>query len=295
MANTFITSGKVAAAAIKALNKRAVLAGTVTRDYDGDFAGKIGDTVTVRVEAEATAREYAGTGGITYDDFTEIAIPVQLDKWVYNAAKITDKENALEGSISTRMFGPQVKSISRKLEGYVAAALAGAPYTVDTQADFDLLDPWESTLAAGLILDQNEVDEDNRYLAVGAGVRKAILSDPDLKRVDTSGSSETLRRAIVGNYGGFTVVYSPRLAADKAYAYHRTAFVLATFAPPVPDGAVSGGAAADDGFAMTWIRDYDPDNLSDRSVVQAFAGTAAVVEDDADTFARAVELTALGS
>lgn len=295
MANTFITSGKVAAVAIRALDKRAVLAGTVNRDYDGDFTGEIGDTVTVRVEAQTTAREYSGTGGITYDDFTEIAIPVKLDKWVYNAAKVTDKENALEGSISTRILGPQVKSISRKLEGYVAAALAAAPYDAGSQLDFDILDPWESTLAAGLVLDQAEVDEDNRYLAVGAGVRKAILSDTDLKRVDTSGTSDTLRRAIVGNYGGFTVIYSPRIATEKAYAYHRSAFVLATFAPPVPDGAVSGSTTADDGFAMTWIRDYDPDNLSDRSVVQAFAGTAPVVEDDADTFVRAVELTTLGS
>src|SRR3546814_2543696 len=42
------------------------------------------------------------------------------------------------------------------------------------------------------------------------------------------------------------------------------------------DLATAGGGMVFDGFAMRWIRDYDPNYLRDRSVVSSFAGAASV-------------------
>jgi len=299
VAHTFITPSQVASVAVKALGRRAVLAGTVTRDYDQEFRGAVGDTVTVRIESTSTAAEYNGSGTITYSDITEIPVAVQLSKWVYDAKKLTDKEAALNvKNVQAQVVAPQFRAVARKLESYVAAQMAAPTYPAGQKVAWGAnlagvnAATWGAILDAGQILDDNEVDPADRFLAVGSAGRKAILSDPDLKRFDGSNSTDALRKAIVGEYAGFTVVFSPLINAQKAYAYHRSALILATLAPPVPEGAVAGSSAAEDGFGMTWIRDYDPDVLSDRSVVQAFAGTAPVYDGaTVSSFKRAVELT----
>jgi hypothetical protein len=85
---------------------------------------------------------------------------------------------------------------------------------------------------------------------------------------------------------GLAVVPTTQIDDDVAYAYHRTAFVLATRAPLVPRGATFGqtqqaGARAGEaqfynGVSVRWLMDYDYTNTTDRSLVNAWVGTATV-------------------
>ena len=111
---------------------------------------------------------------------------------------------------------------------------------------------------------------------MGADVETAFLSTPLLVRADTSGSTAALRDASIGRIAGFETFVSQYLDPDTAYAIHRSAFVLANMSPVVPDGAPYGASQAYNGYAVRWIRDYDPMYLRDRSVLSCLVGCSSV-------------------
>jgi hypothetical protein len=299
----------VAANTFKKGSKYARLANTVWRDFDQEFAGKIGNVVNVRVPARLTAREFSGSDGgtafaehtspIVLDPITETNITVTLDKIPYHAAKITDEDLTLEiADFGAQVLDPQVIAVAEKVERYLAAEMTGASYQTTVSMDPD--DPWAGIMLARSALNKERVGRTERFLAIGADVEAAILSDPDLlRKVDASGSTAALREGEMGRLGGFTLVPTNWLPDDEAYAYHKTAFVLATRAPVVPAGAVDGGSASYGGVSVRWLRDYDAMYLQDRSIVDTFSGTENVkdvpVAGGSAALVRAVKIELSGS
>jgi hypothetical protein len=81
VANAFLKPQVIARAALGLLMREIVLPALVWRDPEPEFAGKIGDTVTVRLPARATARTRNlrdHSVPITVDDLNETAIAVSL-------------------------------------------------------------------------------------------------------------------------------------------------------------------------------------------------------------------------
>jgi hypothetical protein len=137
------------------------------------------------------------------------------------------------------------------------------------------------------------VPTSERTLLVGADVQEQIITDDRFARADSVGADQAvsaLRERTIGRIAGFNVVGSTDIDDDAAYAYHRTAFVLATRAPAVPRGAnavslrtmgEAGGAMGYwDGVSIRWLSDYDYTNTTDRSLVNAWVGTATVLDPD---------------
>lgn len=299
MPNTFLKPTVIARTALGLLMREIVLPQLVWRDAVRDFTGAQGDTVTVRVPARATARTRAlrSAGPITVDDLTETAIPVQLTTDVYHAAGLSDEELTLDiGDFGAQVLMPQIKGVAEGLENLVAGVMSAAAYP--TSLVLDATKPEDTLTDAGAALSKANVPKSDRFAVVGPDMAARFLKSEAIKRVDASGSDSALRDAMINRVSGFTIFESNAIGAGIGYAFHRTAYVLGTRAPVVPQGATSGGTEQYAGFAMRWIRDYDALNLRDRSIVNSYAGAAIVADGpdgpDAGTapdFVRAVKLT----
>lgn len=297
-ANTFANPTPYARAAIGALSREIVLPRTVTRDYDVDFSAPMGTTVNVRVGALLSANENADVNGehtnaISRSAITERSIAVVLDKLPYSAVPITTENQTLQvEDFGARVLRPQAQAVAEKIEGYIAAAISGATYETGYEIDLSEADPWGSIVDAGRLLNEANVPRGDRFIVCGPEAEAAILKDPDFKAADQTGTSEAFREAIIGRRAGFTVIGSNAIETDEAYAYHKSAFILATRAPVGPMGSVNTSSAEYGGIAATWAAQWNEALLQNESVVWSLAGTKAVYDaNNATEMVRAVKLT----
>lgn len=277
MANTFLTANQISSAAIGLLARDIVLPMTVVRVPNSDFGGQAGDTVTIRVRAKVAAREQATPGAaITYDDVTETSVSVALSH-LYNGVKVTDEDlNLGIDDFGAQVLEPQAAGIAEGAE----QELADVMNALAADASFDLTasdaDTESKILGAREALSSANVPAGDRYLAVSPEIATRILSLDKFVKVNESGSDSAFRDATFGRLYGFTIVESNALTSGTAVAYHRTSFAMGLFSPEVPSGAADGAQTTYGGIALRWIRHYDPDILSDRSVLSTFAGAAGV-------------------
>lgn len=126
--------------------------------------------------------------------------------------------------------------------------------------------------AAHQLLGQRGVPLNGRYLAVGANWEAALLGLDNLNKVNEAGNPDTLRDATLGRLYGFNIVVDYAIDPNAAYAFQRDAITLVTRTTALPRGAAFSSTVAKDGFTMRYLQDYDPDHLTDRAVVDTFAG-----------------------
>ncbi len=305
MANQFLKPSVIANTAIGLLYRELTVARTVWTDAvnPGEFTGALNDTVNMRVPARRTARKRtlrAGTA-IVNDVSNEFSVPVQLNTDVYNGAPITDEELTLDiVNFGTQILMPQIQAVAEGVEDEIVEEIEGATYPSGMVLNPDwtefkvsgLTDWFKVAARAARLLDDNYVPVTGRTLLVGSGVKEEIITSDRWSRFDSQGAaaSDVLTSRRVGRIADFDVVYSPSIDEDAAYAYHRTAFVLATRAPAVPRGAtaatvraagpVQGSAGCYDGLSVRWLSDYDYTNTTDRSLVNTWVGTATVTDPD---------------
>lgn len=299
MANSFLKPSVIAAAALGLLERELVLPRLMWRMGIEDFRGAANDTVTVRVPARTTAREYewrTRSAPIVLDELSETSIPVTLSKHPYSAVAVTDEELTLDiTSFGEQVLRPQVRAVAEKLETYAYAAMNGAdlhwpviapgagdsPGGGGTTAEYDndAKDILVALVEARRRLNVMNVPVAGRVIVVGADIEAILLNGSQLLDASAAGSDGALRDAQIGRLYGMPIFTSNALPTDEAWVFHPTAFVLAVVAPVVPDGVTMGSSQSFEGLAMRWIRDYDPNYLRDRSVVSAFAGYASVEED----------------
>lgn len=297
MANTFIKPTVVNRTAIGLLLREVVLPHIVWTNGVGDFAGAYNDTITIRIPARAVARKRTlrGTGGartITLDTLTEDSIAVTLTDDVYSAVPVTDEELTLDiTDFGVQILGPQVRAVVEQLESDIAAMIQGAAYETTVNAGTAAGDTWVAYVAARKALNLANVPMAGRTLVGGAGWEAALLTDPQFSRFDATGdsSASALRDARIGRIGGTDFVTSNALREGEAYLFHKSAFIFANRAPVVPAGVPFGNSQSSESLALRWIRDYDAMSLTDRSVINSFAGYKAV-EDPGDGMIRAVRL-----
>ncbi|GAA3223220.1 phage capsid protein [Actinocorallia longicatena] len=276
-----VTAKRISAISVELLSRALVLPMTVARVPGEEFTGDAGDTITVRVRNIRTARKQATPGaGITYDALNETPVDVTLEHW-YDAARITDEQQSLQlVDFATQVTAPQVASVAVAAENILAAkmnglAAEGSFATTATEADTRA-----KLLLARQALSAANVPPGDRFLAAAPDIVNRILSVPDFTRADAMGDgrSSALRDAIVGKVLGFTVVEANGLTAGTALGYHRSGFVFANKAPVAPRGLPSEQSATTiaQGIAMRQVFQYQPDILSDTSVMSSFAGAATV-------------------
>jgi len=299
VANSFLKPTVIAGTTLGLLERELVLPRLMWRMGIADFKGAYNDTVTVRVPAYTTAREYewrTRVSPITVDELTESSISVTLNKHPYSAVAVTDEELTLDiVNFAQQVLVPQVRAVAEKLETYVYAAMTAAdlhwatiapgagdsPGGGGTTAEYDndAKDILVAINEANRRLNVKNVPRSERYVVIGADIEAILLNGSQLLDASAAGGDDALRNAQVGRLYGNPVISSNSIPSDEAWVFHRSAFILATVAPVVPDGVVMGSTTSLGDLSMRWIRDYDPNYLRDRSVVSAFAGYASVEDD----------------
>lgn len=281
-----LTAQGIARVAIPLLTRSLVLARTVTMVPVSGFAPPNGETVTVRVRTPRSARTQASAGAsITYDDQNEVGVDVTLSH-LYDAYHITDEDQALNlEDFVTQITEPQVASVATAAEDEIATAIDAltADATIEFDASASDANTRSTILAAREALGEADVPAGDRYLAVAPSIATRILEVDEFTRVNEAGSPSALRDAVIGRLFGFTVVESNALTTDTAFAYHRSGVVMANKKPADPRGATSSAAVMGGGFNLRQIFQYDPDVLSDASVLSTFAGASVVFEDESET------------
>lgn len=293
MSYIFVKPQLVVDLGIRQLQREIVLPGLVWTNPGMDFGGSQNDTVTVRIPAITTAnrRDLRSTDrSVVASDLVEHSFGVTLDKHIYAALKFTDEQRTLDiRDYAVQVLQPQVSALAYELENYIAELIEGAPYT-----ETILIDPDDTTpafITADQRLGEAFVPMSDRTLVVGSAVAATMAKDKQFRHADWSGDFQNtaLREAQVGRLAGMDVIKSLAIAPDKAYVWHRTAFILATRAPVVPEGVVAGASYAASGASLRWIADYDYANLGDRTLLDVFCGQKAVTEVNG-SFVRAQEL-----
>lgn len=299
MPNTFIKAGQITDAAQLLLRRELVLARFITRLNANDFVGSLNDTVTLRVPAVIAARTRGIRSGtaLVADTLAETSVPVQLDTHIYTLLNIGDDELTLDiADFARQVLQPQMRSVAEAIDSAVATELAG---TVPTQSAVSIPlngKVFDSLVDAQKLLSNANVPRGNRIAIVGPDVEARIVKEIGAR--ETSMGDSAVSDATVARMAGLTIVGSNAVPANTAYVFHATAFAGAFISPALPDGATMKARVATEGFALRYIRDYNPTGTSgpvDRSLVDTFMGVSSINDGAGATNQRLIKLTLAAS
>jgi hypothetical protein len=278
----FIKATKVVSTALGLLLRELTLPALVWRDAVGDFRGVKDDTISIRLPAYAPARTRALRSGSsrTKDSIFERKVDVTLDTDVYKDIGISDEELTLDiADFGEQVLNPVLVGIALQLEQEVADVITNATYenTVTFVTSTD--DPYDDVaVTARQLLNNAYVPMAGRVIVCGSELEAAFLRSEHFSFANRSGSTETLREAMIGRVAGFDVYTSPAIPSDEAYAFHKTAYVMSSRAPIVPSGAPWGATEDYQGLAIRCVRVFDPDQVEDRFVSDSWVGSNVVTD-----------------
>jgi hypothetical protein len=287
--NTFIKPEQIVEAANLLLQREIVLPRTVWRQADESFRYTKGDTITLKVPAviDATNRQMRANTQLVATDLEQTGVDVKLDRHIYTLLNLRDEELTLDIREFVReVLAPQIRGVAEGAEAVIATALGAATPMADDVSFVEGTDDF-FTVAVNCRRELNKlnVPMSDRFIVLGADVEAAALGEDKLVKANEAGTDNALREAVIGRVAGFTVLASNAIGADKGYAYHRTAVAWASVAPALPEGAAMKASTSSEGFALRFLRDYDPTAANgpvDRSLVDSFVGATSVEEDDGD-------------
>lgn len=292
MAHTLYTPEQAARSTLAALRYLTTLPRTVRMDFSQEFVAGRGQTVNVLgpvtageanvyTKAQRDARE-----AIEFNELDQQWVPVTLEDQLYNAVRLPDDFATFTlTSLERQVLVPQATTVVDGLaipliSEMTAIAGDGVP---DVEADGSNV--LQALIQARKVLNSRKVPMEGRTVAVGADIEAAILSLPQLQKVNEAGDGgDMLRRAVIGRLFGFTIIADPNLPSDFGIAYHRDAFAFVTRPSRQPEGAAKSATVAQDGFALRWIQHYNPLQLEDQSVVDTFYGAATLDAQRAVSF-----------
>lgn len=291
MANTLLTPDVIAQRALATLYESTVMAGLVHRDYENEFAARVGDTITIRKPAVFVANEFNRAAGITVQDATESGVDVTLNHFADVSFAVTSEQMTLDiESFDEQLLTPAMEAIAQKIDRDLLAlrdditqevgdiAAAGPPATYLWSDPLVLVE-------AGMVLDTKKVPTTERRVVTGPITAAQWVADTAFHEADKRGSTEGLMEASLGRrVFGFDpyrtqniAVPSPQGAGisttEVGLAFHRTAFALAVRPLALPNGARNAAIANYKGFGLRVIYDYDISKKQDVVSVDCLYGT----------------------
>jgi hypothetical protein len=273
MPNAFVAAGltQLSSAFIAMLADGGVLVNCVWRDpFESNLQVGKGESVTVREPLVVPASNFTGTAVVS--DLVEGKYVVTVDQQPYNQTKITTKERNLQVSdVAVQILQPQAAGVAE----YVDQAIANFLSTTGGAVAAPIAGGWTGAIAAAREqMTMNGIPNEGRFFIVGPGVITDLISSSIVTTGNYGGASAALSEATLGRLYGFTIVESPLIPADTAYAIHRTA-VGAIFRTPVAPSGAESGSASWNGFAAQAVYGYDNSQLSDILTVHTLFGLGA--------------------
>ena len=273
MANTFITPQTVARLAYGNLYQNSVMAQLVHRDYEADFAGTQGASVTIRKPTVLQVKEF--TNATEVQNISESSTSVTLDHHLDITVGVTAKQLTLElADFNQQVVVPAMEGIRKGIDDLILGLRPLITQEVGTATGEEWDDPM-ALIAAGRVLDQANVPANERYVAAGPITAAEWLKDPLFHQADQRGDTVGLQEASIGRKLGFDIyktqgIKVPTAGAgvsttEESIAFHRSALALVTRAPVLPMGAAAGQAAVfgDRGIGIRVVYDYAASSKTD--------------------------------
>jgi hypothetical protein len=292
--NNFLTPTVIAKQALATLYETCVMAQLVHRDYDSEFAARIGDTVNVRKPAVFTAHEYTRAQGIQIQNAEEDHIPVRLNHFADVSFAVTTEELTLEiEDFGAQLLNPAMEAISQKIDRDILALRDDVLQEVGQEgqwpsnpAGLNVYD-WDNPrvgIDARRVLNQRNVPASDRYAVVGPEIEARWLGDDLFNRADARGDTDGLREASLGRrvfgfdpYQTQNISIPPQVTGasttEVGVAFHRTAFALVTRPLVLPQGAANAAVESYKGFGLRVVMDYDIDKKQDVVSIDCLYGT----------------------
>lgn len=293
---TLITPSVVARAALPTLYNTALLLPLVNRDYDSEFQGKQGDTITVRTPASFIVDEFSRVDGIQLQDPTEGSFTVTLNTLLDVSFPITAEELTLElDRFEERLLNPAMEAIAQDVDGRLAEKLVDAANesgggSVVTGTGSTAGDQHKAFRKARRVLSRNKLPFTERYSVLSPEGVEAITGDNLVLQANTSGSTEALREGGVGRLSGFNIYESQVFgygSADKGQAdgvaFHRSAVAAVTRTLERPMGVAANQVAVESykGLGLRVVRDYDVDKKQDVISIDTLLGVSTIRKEAA--------------
>jgi P22 coat protein - gene protein 5 len=284
--NDIISPQLVARVGLATLYNSVVMAGLVWRDFDPDFTGKQGDTITIRKPAVFAAQDFNRATGIVLQNIDEGSIPLTLDHLADVSFPVTSEELTLEiDDFSNRLLTPAMEAIVQKVDAALGEAAVdaakgpggGGTAVMDAKGSDVMIEAREK-------LTTNKLPATNRFAVLSPAGTSVALKDDLFVAADKSGATDALREASIGRVFGLdtyesqTFGYGPGDVgkADGA-AFHQTAITLASRALQAPMGVGAGQYAIESykGLTLRVVYDYDSKYKQDIVSVDFLYGIAA--------------------
>lgn len=291
MANTLLTPTVIADQALATLYETCVMAQLVHRDYEPEFARKIGDAITIRKPATFVAKEYNRTTGIEIQDAVEGNVNMTLNHMADVSFAVTSEEMTLKiEDFDAQFLTPAMEAIAQKIDRDLLAlrdditaevgdiAAAGPPATY-------LWSNPKVLIEAGKTLDKAKVPSTERRVVTGPETAAEWVADSLFHEAQKRGNTEGLTEANLGpRVFGFTPYMTQNIAVpspqgsgisttEVGLAFHRTALALAFRPLELPQGNPNAAISNYKGFGLRVVYGYDMDKKQDVVSIDCLYGT----------------------
>lgn len=267
MANTLITPSIIAKVGLATLWNNMVLAGLVWRDFDPDFRGNQGDTITIRKPAIFTANTFNRASGITIQDAVEQSMPLTLNTIADVSFAITSEDLTLKlDDFAGRLLNPAIMAIVEKVDTDLANALVNASAAGGGGGSVTGTSGPDALIKARESLTRKKLPVGERSVVLSPESVSLALGQDLFVAADKSGSTDGLRNANVGRafgmdtYESGTYGYGAGVKGQAdGVAFHKTAVTLASRALQAPTGVAPSQVAIENyqGLALRVVQSYD--------------------------------------
>jgi hypothetical protein len=293
---TLITPSVIAGSALATLYNSTVLLPLVNRDYESDFTGKQGDTITVRTPASFTVNEFVRATGIVLQDPTEGSFTVTLNKLPDVSFPITAEELTLKlDRFEERLLNPAMEAHSQYVDGLLAEQLVDAAESVGGGGTVTALgntagDKVQAYIDARKTLGRNKLPLTERYSVLSPEGAAVMLGDDLVLQANTSGSTAALRQGDIGRLIGFDIFESQVFGLgpnDKGQAdgvaFHRSAVAFVSRTLETPMGVAPSQVSIQNykGLGLRVVRAYDVNKKQDVISIDALVGTSTIRKEAA--------------
>lgn len=270
MANTFLTPDIIAREALMVLRNNAVMANLVHRDYSSEFAGKVGDTITIRKPATFQAKEF--TGSINVQDATEDGVAVKMDKHLDVSFAVSSAQMAMDiNDFSAQLLVPAMQAFADKVDAYILGLSSEITQKVTATANAQ-----DDVVDARVYLTKAAAPLTERRFVYGSDTEAKLLKTDLFVSAEKVGDEGTaLREASLGRKFGMDFYVDQNvdgLSNASAMAFHKNAFALVTRPLELPKGASQAAIVNYDGFGLRVVYGYDMNTKTDTISIDMLCG-----------------------
>lgn len=279
----------LAGAAVEALTDKLAIANTVTkRNEIAKFFASAGDTITVKVKGTLPVRTYTPRNDRSQPIVTDVysestqTVTLAVDR-PYSAVKLTDEQRDwdFDGGWGD-IIDTQMDTVGQYIEHGVLNQIVNAPYeriivAKDSTAQITAAKEIGQDVFYNLVVEAKKAlrlmrtPSEQLVCIVGVDFEEALLKSNRLVK-DEGRGDDALTSSTLGTIAGVKFVSSTHIPAAEAFMYAPSGFIAFTGVPSIPKSVPFGATASANGWAVRHLLDYDSGYLTDRSVVDTYAG-----------------------